>query len=159
LCCCLLTVTTVAHAEESPLSGELANGILVFGDGPTPLEVGLSLDLGVSYVFTDYFVARAALGIAGVFDRHDPNFLLHTRVEAAARAKLARFVPLLGAGASTWSSNPAVHGLLGLGLELAHGWQVAVDIRSGLFWDHDEYVRPGFTPYGEGQLRMSWPIK
>jgi len=157
LCCCLLTFTTVAHAEQSPLSGELATGIAFFGDDASTFEPVPSLDLGLTYVFTDYIVARAAVGVA-VTGHHGPIYLIHTRAEAAVRAKLARFVPLFGAGASAWGTNPAVHALLGLGLELAPGWQLALDLRSGLYWDRED-THSGFTPYNEGQLRMSWPIR
>lgn len=149
----LLLSAELARADTE-VHAEGALGLMGFGEGPSPLEVGLSLDVGVSLVLADYFVARAALGVAPIAERHTFDLLLRARVEAAARTKLGWFVPLVGLGASVLGLSPAVHGLLGLGFEVSPGWQLGLDMRTGVLWDH-EAVRAGGTRYGEGQLRLS----
>lgn len=149
----LLLLANRARAEPE-VSAEGALGISGFGEGPSPLEVGLNLDVGVSLVLADYFVARAAVGVAPVADRHTFDFLLRARIEAAVRTKLDWFVPMVGLGGSTLGLSPAVHGLLGLGFEIAPGWLFGLDLRTGVLWDR-EAARSGGTRYGEGQLRLS----
>ncbi|MDB4976426.1 MAG: hypothetical protein JWN48_4767 [Myxococcaceae bacterium] len=92
-----------AAASSSPSvwrRAELASGVLVFGDGPSPLEVGLTLELGLSLDVTEYFVARVAVGLAPVADRHGLSPLFQARAEGALQGHFGGIVSLLGAGRS-----------------------------------------------------------
>jgi hypothetical protein len=167
--CALLAHASGARAEEPSLaqtptvtpgrwSAELAAGVVRFGDGATPLEAGLGLDLGLSVLVSEFFVARAALGLLCAADRHTLEFLGRARLEGALRLKSDKAVALLGAGGALWNRSPSVHGLLGLGVPLSANWQLGVDVRAGLFWDFD-WRRRTSTPFGEAQLRASWAFR
>jgi hypothetical protein len=149
----LLLLADIARAEPE-VSAEVALGVMGFGEGPSPLEVGLNLDIGGALVLAEYLVTRATLGIAPVADRHSFDLLLRARVEQAVRIKLDWFVPMVGLGGSVLGRSPAAHGLLGLGFEVASGWLFGVDLRTGVLWDRDA-ARRGGTRFGEGQLRLS----
>jgi hypothetical protein len=148
-----LAVSGVGHAEVRNLSAELATGVLVLGDGPSPLEAGISVDLSLSTVLGRYFLARAGVGLVPALDRHSLEFYARPRLEAGVRLEVARVVPLLGVGAFTLGRSPAVHALAGVGFQVSSAWQIGLDVRSGVFWDRFA-ARDGRTRLGEAQLRV-----
>lgn len=154
LLCVVVGTSARARAAEHELAPELATGPLVFGDGPSPLEVGLPVDLALALSLADLFVLRAGVGFVPVVDRHGLLFLPRPRLEAAVRARLGRFLPQLGMGAATLGRSPAVHGLCGAAIALNASWQFGLDVRVGAFWDRDA-ARAGVTPFGEGQFRLA----
>jgi hypothetical protein len=144
-----------ALAQERWLSADLAWGVSAFFAGPSSIELGAPLDLGVSLTPREYLLARASLGLFPAADRHTVEALLRTRIEAAARLPLARFVGTLGGGGSLLGLSPAAHGLLGLGIRLSPHWELGLDLRAGALWDRHA-TRPGATDFWEAQLRVSW---
>ncbi|MFT3928580.1 MAG: hypothetical protein QM778_38985 [Myxococcales bacterium] len=171
--CTLLSLTSPVHASEpepapeSPskapqertLSLEVASGVVVMGEGPSALEGGLALDLGLAWAPLKYFVGRVAVGYGAMVDRHSLNSFGRLRAEVAARAPFDGLVPLLGVGASLWNQCPSVFGVFGLAVQFARTWQLGVDVRYGPFWDFYLGKYHQLTPFGEGQFRMSWAFR
>jgi hypothetical protein len=152
-----LALPGLARADSPNLSVEIATGALFLGDGPTPLELGLSIDLSLSVIVADYFLARAAVGFAPVADRHGVQNFARPRLEGALRLPIVTVIPTLGAGAFALGRSPGVYGLAGVAVQLSPTWQLGLDVRSGLFWDQLALHR-GSTPFGEAQLRVAWAL-
>jgi hypothetical protein len=145
----LLSLVGRARAYDDQWSLDAAAGYALLVRDRWPTRQGTGVDLGASLGVSDAVVLRGTLGYAFLSEPQRSEHIGRFRAEGLYLLDVLKLVPFFGVGVTLTTAQhsdanvplrPGVHLVLGVDYLLSRQWNLGVDVRSGVLFEHGDLL-------------------